>query len=340
MPLVKAVRSRGATTTVEANVEVMFVPTGSISRWERRLSRAVTEATRRAAPRNKRPHWMHYGKKLSDFGAYTTKTKYSGTHITSVVGSRVSHALYPDQGTGIYAGKSPWRAKILPPRTEGGSDLYEATWRPRRDSAPQGGITVKGQRGQFFFDKGLRNALTSMRLPSVEVADAVVANKTRGGSTQALVNSLGLPVDPQGAFQTQLEQWREWRDDAFQSETRPRNRKSRAIYPSRIPRLSPDERKARNRINSKRYRDSVRDYDRSLRAKTKAPIKPAKPKRVTKPKMGKTDQNAFISAMSRKYGWVDRNTLEIRGGYYYIVVRVKGEGGRTEYREVRGKIKN
>lgn len=289
MPLVRVVRSRGATTTVEANAEVLFLPSGPISRWENRLSNRVTEATRKLAPKNKRPHWLHYGKKLSDYGSFTTSTKRSGTHITTVLGSRVSHALYVDQGTGIYAGKSPWKAAILPPREVGGSDLYEDTWRPHPSAKPGPGRMIKGQRPQFFFARGLRAGLVSMRIPSVEVADAVVAAKTQGGATQALVNSLGLPIDANGAFRQQLQQWREWRDEAFLNPRRERTYKSRSRGFAR-PRVDPTERKRLNRVNSQKYRDRQRG----------GPAKPRKAPSVSKPSRVKIPKRGFASVADKK----------------------------------------
>lgn len=329
MPLVKVVRSRGATTTVEANAEVLFQPTGSISRWENRLSNRVTEATRRAAPKNKRPHWLHYGKKLSDFGSFTSRTKRSGTRITTVLGSRVSHALYVDQGTGIYAGKSPWKAAILPPRAVGGSDLYESTWRPSKNSGPQGGRMIKGQRGQFFFAKGLRDALVSMRIPSVEVSDSAVAAKTQGGGVQAMVNSLGLPVNANGAFRQQLEEWRRWRDESFLNPDRVRVR-SRALNPNvqRPRRLSPDERRERNRVNSQNYRDRIRRTNGAPVRKPKV-AKPTKPKNTVAQRMEaakRTERARFVGRLVMRYSAANG----------YDVRDIRFDGGRWTARVYRG----
>lgn len=330
-PLVKEIHSRGARTTVIADARVLWLPGGQIALWENRLSNKVTRATRLAAPSNSRPHWMHYGRKLAGQGSFTSKTKLNGMHITTVLGSKVSHALYVDQGTGIYAGKSPWKAAILPPRERGGSDLYEATWRPHKNSGPQGARMIEGQRGQFFFAEGLRAGLMSMRIPSVEVADAVVASKTRGGNVQALVNSLGLPVDANGAFKQQLEQWREWRDEAFYDPRRP-SRESNRRKPKRARNygVDPATRARLDREKSKRYRDKIRG----------GPVKPRKtapkkPVRTPKPKsVGTTSGKAqFKAAMLKKYGRLYSGVTE-RNGRYYVLVQKKDERGRNVFDEV------
>lgn len=335
MTLVKVINRKGARTTVVADAAVMFLPSGDIGKWERDLATRVTIATRKLAPNNSRPHWMHYGKKLSEAGSFTTKTKYDPERkrITTVIGSRVSHAIFPDQGTGIYAGKSPWKAAILPPTSRGGSDLFEDTWRPHKGAKAGPGRMIKGQRGQFFFARGLRAAMISKRIPSIEVADAAVAAKTRGSGVTGLVNSLGLPVDSNGAFRAQLTEWRRWRDEAWSN---PERRRTASTRPKR-PRYYGVDKTTRARLDrekAKRYRDKMRGGPPRER-------KPAaeKPTRVKPKPTGATTAGKarFKAAMLKKYGGIE-GSVQIRGGYFYITVRTKDERGRTVFKEVRGKV--
>lgn len=334
MTLVKVINRKGARTTVIADASVMFLPSGDIGKWEKDLATRVTIATRRLAPNNSRPHWAHYGKKLSEAGSFTTKSKYDPQRkrITTVIGSRVSHAIFPDQGTGIYAGKSPWKAAILPPSTVGGPDLFEDTWRPYKGAKAGPGRMIKGQRGQFFFARGLRAAMISKRIPSVEVADAAVAAKTRGSGVTGLVNSLGLPIDSNGAFRQQLTEWRRWRDEAWSSDravrtsTRPKRARFYGVDKTTRARL--------DREKSKRYRDKMRGGPPRER-------KPAavKPTRVKRPPTGATTagKQRFKAAMLKRYGSVE-GAVQTRGGYFYVTVRTKDAQGRTVFKEVRGKV--
>lgn len=334
MPITKVVRRRGATTTVQANAEVMFLPGGSIHRWQVRIATAVTRATAFAAPTNKRPRWVYNGKRLKNTFNSRTEMDAKNMRAVSVVGSSAAHAIFVDQGTGSY------QAKILPPWVRGGGSLYESTWRPSPNSAPQGTITVRGQRAQGFFAKGLKRGMESKRLPSVEVPDSAIAGRTRPTPTHLLASVLGGEPNDM-AFRAQLEQWREWRDRAFLNPDRPRIRKSRSMGPGykRVA-ISADERRARNRESQRRARArNIRRDPKPTRTKT-TPNKPTRtPKNKTRARATSQGRNQFLAAMSRKYGWADRNTLVLRDGYYYVVVRTRGANGKTEYREVRGRAR-
>ena len=174
MPVVKRIRHKGATVTVEAHGEILFMPTGSVNNWLNRFSQRIEAKTIQAAPSNKRPRWAHYGRPLKD----TIKRAYprfwgngrDKMRVYAAVGSTAPHAYYVDQGTGVYAGNAPYEAKILPPWQQGSPSLYERTWRPggvgTRRVSP---VMIRGQRGQGFMDAGLRAAFRSMRMRSVQV---------------------------------------------------------------------------------------------------------------------------------------------------------------------------
>lgn len=347
MPLVKTIRKRGATTTVEANAEVLFLPSGPVGPWLNRLSNAVTRATIAAAPANKRPRWDHYGIPLKKSITSTTQ-RVGATHLAAVVGSRATYSAYVNEGTGVYAGNSPYEAKILPPYAPGSPTLYERTWSPNPNSGGRAPVMIRGQRGQFFFQDGLARGLASMRIANVEVPEgAVPPNKTR--MPLSMLRDVLGNTSANAAFRQQLEEWRSWRDAAWKS-NRVRDRsgeggtvsaaRRRAIqYKSRARGrviYNSEQRLEARRANAKRYRDRVRGGP----VKSKKPVRTEKPTRTVKARTGsRVDRNAFFASMQRKYGWADRQSLVSRDGYYYVTVRVRGDRGRYEYREVRAKIK-
>jgi len=219
MVLVRRIRSRGANIVVEANGEVLFAPGTDLSRWKNRFSHRVREATIEAAPTNKRPRWGHYGRPLKATITASTATRISrgGGRFYIAVGSSAPHAYYVDQGTGVYAGKGPYEAKILPPWERGSPSLYEHTWRPggpgTRKVRP---VFIKGQRGQFFFDKGLKRGFESMRMRSFQVPGEGVSGlaSSLASFPEGLANFVGnTPSD--AAFRASLAEWRAWRDEAF-----------------------------------------------------------------------------------------------------------------------------
>jgi hypothetical protein len=219
VPVVRRIRKRGATITVESHAEILFMPTGQIHSWTNRFTGRIRAGTIAEAPTNVRPRWGHYGKPLKDT-IVSARPRFWGNgrdkqRVYGAVGATAPHAYYVDQGTGIYAGGSPWKAKILPPWQYGGESLYEHTWRPGgpgfRRVAP---VMIKGQRPQFFFAKGLKRAFQSMRMrsyqvpydPKIDTVSEAVATGLPGHKGNTVNNS---------AFRASLQQWREWRDDAW-----------------------------------------------------------------------------------------------------------------------------
>lgn len=211
----RLIKKRNATIAVTANADVLFLPGGDVNRWHRRFSTTVRRATARAAPSNKRPRWMHYGKPLKR-SIVASRSRFirhaSGPRLYSAVGSTAPYAKYVDQGTGIFAGRSPWKAKILPPWPSRGRQLYEHTWRPPGSSTTVRPVMIKGQRPQRFFAAGLKRGFQLMGMASHSVPDVdprigeVMRTWPRG-----LENFAGN-TPWSAAFDTQLRIWRQQRD--------------------------------------------------------------------------------------------------------------------------------
>lgn len=220
MPTSRIFKDHNATIAVTANAEVLFPPGGQVHGWTRRLGNAIQRGAVAEAPTNKRPRWGHYGKPLK--GTMSSQVgrprggRHAGLRVYASVGSSAPHAAYVDQGTGVFNGGSPWKAKILPPYTVGGASLYEHTWRPggpgTRRVAP---VMIKGQPGQFFFDKGLKRGFQQMRMRSYQRpgVDPRMGDILRTWP-KALENFAGnTPAD--SAFIGSLTEWRAWRDEAW-----------------------------------------------------------------------------------------------------------------------------
>lgn len=221
MPVVKRIRNRGATITVEAHGEVLFMPGGDVHNWTNRFTGRIRAKTIQAAPSNSRPRWAHYGKPLRST-IVSARPRFWGNgrdkmRVYAAVGSTAAYAQYVDQGTGVYNGGAPYEAAILPPWQQGSPSLYERTWRP---AGPRGRrvrpVMIKGQRGQQFFDKGLAAAFRSMRMRSFQVPGEGGPKITDAlnSTPSTLENFLGnTPATP--AFVAQLGEWRKWRDEAW-----------------------------------------------------------------------------------------------------------------------------
>jgi len=215
MVLIRRIHNRGATVVVEAHGEVLFAPTGPVGNWTRMFSNRLTAAAERYAPSNKRPRWAHYGSPLKSTMTSSTTYQPGRFKVYAAVGSTAAYAAFVDQGTGIYGGNGPYEAKILPPWQPGSASLYEATWRPEgpghRKVSP---VMISGQRGQFFFDKALAATFASMRMRAFQVpGDARISNAIKTAPA-SLTNFLGSGSGGP-AFTAQLEEWRRWRDEAW-----------------------------------------------------------------------------------------------------------------------------
>lgn len=223
MPVVRRIRRRDATVTVEAHAEVLFMPGGDVFNWQNRFSKRIKARTIARAPGNKRPRWAHYGKPLKStiFSAYPRfwSNGKDKMRVYGAVGSTAKYAYYVDQGTGVYNEGSPWEAKILPPWTWESPSLYEATWRPGGPSGrPVAPVMIKGQPGQHFFYKGLADAFRSMRMRSFQLPGegGPRISEAIAGIPTALENKfLGASATP--GFAAQLDEWRSWRDEAWKN---------------------------------------------------------------------------------------------------------------------------
>lgn len=347
--LVRRLRRRGVNTVVEAHGEVLFAPGTDLSRWKNRFSQRILAATIVAAPENKRPRWDHYGKPLKGTFKASTATRITkgGGYFYIAVGSTAPYAAYVDQGTGVFAGGSPYPAKILPPWSRGSASLYENTWRPPGSNKPVRPVMIKGQRGQFFFDAGLKNGFRSMRLRSFQVPGDAAITSALATFPDHLANFGGnTPADT--AFRAQLTEWRAWRDKAFDSG---RKLGRNAVgYRYTESRYSKAQQAASSRAATSATRKARRAAESALRSKrwrekNKAALtKPTKPETGARRKALQVERARFIAAAIKKYGMsnVDLGSLEYEGGYWYLTVKVftkrDSDGGiRPEYKEVRGR---
>lgn len=217
--LIQRIKKRGANIVVEAHGELILLPTGDVGRWKQRLSQRVVQETSKEAPTNKRPRWGHYGTPLKKTFTASSSTRLTrgGGFLYSAIGSTAAHAWYVDQGTGVFAGRGPYLAKILPPWHRGEGSLYEHTWRPGGPGNPRvRPVFIKGQRGQHFFDKGLDRAWRSLgdgRYRSLGAARVSEAMRT---FPEGLANFVGSTPN-NSAFRASRAQWREWRDERYNS---------------------------------------------------------------------------------------------------------------------------
>lgn len=361
MVYVKRIRKRGVNIVVEAYAEVLFAPTGDIGVWQRRFSQKAVQFAAQEAPTNKRPRWGHYGKPLKTTFTATSKHQPGRLRIYTAIGSTSPHATYVDQGTGVFGGKGLYQAKILPPWTRGSPSLYEHTWRPPGSQARVKPVFIKGQPGQQFLDKGVRRAFAFMRARSYQVpGEGNISNAVKS-FPDALANFSGATPADAGFIQS-LEQWRAWRDDAFNAEKRlgkdTANRARRKVSDGTRPsvsryggrkfsytRRSPaaEARRAqRSKERSQARRDEIKrqkaakSLDKTERESDRA--------RSAKGQRQRAEKARFIAALVKKYGAanVDMASLEFEGGYYYATVRVfterAGDGKTTpEFKEVRGR---
>lgn len=330
--IIKRIKSRGANIVVEANAEILLFPnTGSIGRWKKALTERVKQETRKEAPTNKRPRWGHYGPALRNTFTASTSTRITkgGGYIYSAIGSRSPHAFYVDQGTGIYNGGSPWKAKILPPWTQGSPSLYEHTWHPPNQPATglSQSVLIKGQRGQHFFDKGLDRAFRSVGDARYRAIGGRLSGALRS-FPEGIANFAGNTVDDGegGAFRASLTEWRLWRDEAFNSgrvlgegfQTREHKRREAKRAASRAStyrrsKAAQERRAERSRIRSQKRRDE-------LKAKNKAKVKQVKPK--VRPQLTRAQDKARVRALAIKRFGSTLDSILYEKGKWTVIVKV------------------
>lgn len=278
MVLIKTIHNRGSTIVVEANGEILFAPTGDVGRWTKKLTEAIEVATQGNAPRNKRPRWRHYGKPLKQ--TFDSAVRYSPGRmkVYGAVGSSAPHAAFVDQGTGVFGGNGAYEAKILPPWRRGSPSLYEQGWSPNGSGA-RSSVMIQGQRGQFFFDKGLQQGFAAMRILSFDapmtpqIADAVRSLPTSILSFLDQGNTVANP-----AFKTQLDEWRRWRQEAFNEGRTLGRRKGRVN--SRAGRTAKKRvKRTKTAADRQHERDMAAARSQRYRDRQKAKQKPKRPER-------------------------------------------------------------
>lgn len=355
MPLVRTIRSRGgANLVVTANAELLFTPTGDISRWNNSLSQRVRFAVAQVAPRNKRHRWSHNGTPLHKTIKATTDMQVvpGGGRAYTAVGSSAPYALFVDQGT------ESFMAKILPPWGPMSPSLYEHTWKvPVNDGTdPETGkgmiafeeigrIRVRGQKAQNFFNLGLRGGLGMMRVATREDYGSPIVAKGTATFPERMADfvTTGYNVN-NAAFMANLQDWREWREDAWgqsrllgQGYNRERERRElnyvrKGIEFNRKREQRREIRLAKRREIQRRYRRRNGAVSREeYRERQTAAARESKQNNQAKA----ADRAKFLAAMRKKYGKVDGDSLHFRGGRWYILVVVAtSASGNNTYDEV------
>lgn len=222
MPVVRRIRRDGTTISVEANTEVLFMPGGSVNNWAAKFTAQIRARGARNAPRHnyaERSLRPHPGKHLNQTIISARPRFWSNgsdkTYVYAAVGSNSAYAYYVDQGTGVYAGNGPYLAKVLPPWHQGEGSLYEHTWRPGGpDQARVRPVFIKGQKGQFFFDKTLTETMRHMRLSAFQKPASPKISEAMNHFPLGLEGFLGNTPGGE-AFEKRLDLWREWRDERF-----------------------------------------------------------------------------------------------------------------------------
>jgi hypothetical protein len=310
----------------------MFLPGGDVNNWTRTFNETIKTRTKYYAPRNKRPRWAHYGAPLKQTFRTTeieTRRVRAGMRLYAAVGSSAPYAAYVDQGTGVHNGGSAYEGKILPPYTVGSASLYEARWIPPGHGRPLGPVMIRGQRGQEFFDKGLRSAFRIMvrQGQNIPGAPSKMSQALRTWPRSLENFSGGTPVT--GRFIAQLNVWREWRDEAF----------SRGDPLGRDGNDSGREYAAKTRKNARRARSDAKEsarrkqaigqtYVENVRRRNKAK---STEKEQPKPTQSRStsmaaQKKAFLTTVKNKFGAqnVLLDTYKTDGTFMFVTITFPG----------------
>lgn len=204
---------------VTANAMLLAAPGGPIRKWTNAFQRFAQKHTAAAAPhhgstinahgvRSLRPHSIVPLKKTIQTQKLRVRNLKGGPRVYGVVGSNSHYAIFVDQGTGAH------QAKLLPPWSQGSPSLFESTWAPGPGQPAVGTITVRGQKGQGFFDEGLRKAFLSMKMRSIRTpADPKMgdAMRTWPKELERVTASGALG----SAYLADLPQWRAWKRETY-----------------------------------------------------------------------------------------------------------------------------
>lgn len=252
-------KKHGTNIVVVARAEVLFAPGADVPNFRRRLIARIKEAASQLAPANgDTGRWAGRRTMRPHPGPVTLKNSFRGkTERTSSpltirggITSLAPYAHFVDQGTGIYGTGGPYRAKILPPWSEGSGSLYEHTWNPGGHGAVAP-VMIQGQRGQKFMDAALKAGMQSMRLRSYQKpGEGASPRGISEGIADTIAGFNGSSGRPPA-----LETWREWRDDHYGKKDRllggdtPRERPQRRAK----PRLGPAKPTAEDREYGSNY---------------------------------------------------------------------------------------
>jgi hypothetical protein len=237
-PNVTVMRNRNATVVVEAFGQALFAPGTDLSKWKSRFSRLMTYEVRKRAPthgdskRVVRGYRPHPGPHLKTTISSTTQTKIlkGGGRYYLATGSSSNHALYPDQGTGIYAGHNPFEVKLLPPLEYGQPSLYESYLRRGKP------LIINGQPAIHFFDNGLTRAFEIMthRAPQKRAEGVSQMKAALIAFPETLVDAVIANTTADPAFKARRAMWREWRDKSYGKKVRQASRDKAAEARKRV----------------------------------------------------------------------------------------------------------
>lgn len=341
MPLVRRIQSRGATMTVVANGEVLFMPGGDLPNWKRRFSNNVRRFAAEAAPSNKRPRWGHYGEPLKKTFTSSTDIDTAAMKIHTAIGSTAPYSAFVDQGT------NDFYAKILPPWQRQSPSLYEHTWKvPVRAGTDEQGrsiiefeelgrIRVRGQRARQFMADGIKRAFAAQRMDQQFVPIDGEISAARDFFPTRLANFVGAtPRD--SAFLASLAEWRAWRDAAWERGdvlglgiNRERTRREyRRVLDDIREETDRAARRARERANSRERSSRYRERQRAKNPRQRKP-------RLNPGELTRAADRARVLALAKKqfgddvFGepyyengvWV----VTVRSGRGFKVYRIKAK---------------
>lgn len=364
-------KTKNATVVINANADILFMPGGDVHGWMRKFANRTKKFTAAAAPSNSRPRWAHYGKPLKEtIESLPPKPRKvrGGMRLYASVGSTAPYALYVERGTGIFGGRGPYEAKILPPWQRQSPSLYEHTWQVPAGSSRDnygnswtdwqqvGTVMIKGQKPQKFMEKGLNRAFEFMMRSSAQTVSRGTPKIGKAlASWPADLSDFRPGNTPaNGAFIAQLQEWREWRDEAFSAgrvlgrgytgfrERREREAVHRDIRRASRLAQSAQTRRAKAAARMRKWRrqnpDRVEEYNKSRRKTIQ------KPRTLTSAERTKREREAILNnevralkrALAKQYpgaqfGLPQRARQD--GVYYwFITVTVRGRTQRVKVR--------
>lgn len=263
--LVQSLKARGVNGAVFVDLSPLFRSGGPSYLWMQRYNAIAAREARRAAPKNKRPRWLHNGPPLSGPAGWRYSVAPGRETVVGAMGNVLNYALFVDQGTGVFGGKGAYPAKILPPWLARGYEYYERHWRyDGKRTLPT--IMIKGQQGQHFMQKGMVTAALRMgvlvhpgTVPTPPAARAMALKWSRTGFVWSF------------AFDTQQRIWRAERDAAWSARRRNRTGDSAVRRQRRIREESQAIRKRNNQAKKRQRERYEKSRDKAKQAKDRQP---------------------------------------------------------------------